>query len=76
MATDGSTVARLLCASALVMLMTPGVGFFYGGLVRKKSFISIFTLSFITLPLVIFQWCSDRLFPGIRWRYLRIARKF
>lgn len=76
MNTDGSTVTWILCVSALVMLMTPGVGFFYGGLVRKKSFISIFTLSFITLPLVIFQWCSDRLFPGIRWRYLWIARKF
>jgi len=75
MATDGSTVARLLCASALVMLMTPGVGFFYGGLVRKKNFISMVTLSFITLPLVIIQ-SVDRLFPGIRWRYLWIARKF
>ncbi len=33
---SGSTTAWLLCATALVMLMTPGVGFFYGGLVRKR----------------------------------------
>ena len=75
MNTDGSTVTWILCVSALVMLMTPGVGFFYGGLVRKKNFISMVTLSFITLPLVIIQ-SVDRLFPGIRWRYLWIARKF
>jgi ammonia channel protein AmtB len=29
--------AWILAATALVMLMTPGVGFFYGGMVRKKN---------------------------------------
>jgi Amt family ammonium transporter len=38
------------------MLMTPGVGFFYGGLVRKKNFISMVSLSFITFALVTIQW--------------------
>jgi Amt family ammonium transporter len=56
MAADGSTIAWLLCATALVMLMTPGVGFFYGGLVRKKNFISMVALSFITFALVTIQW--------------------
>ncbi len=56
MAADGSTIAWLLCATALVMLMTPGVGFFYGGLVRKKNFISMVALSFIALALVMIQW--------------------
>ncbi len=56
MAADGATIAWLLCATALVMLMTPGVGFFYGGLVRKKNFISMVALSFITFALVTIQW--------------------
>lgn len=57
MAVDtGSTTVWLLCASALVMLMTPGVGFFYGGLVRKKNFISMVFLSFLSLALVSLQW--------------------
>jgi Amt family ammonium transporter len=51
-----ATIAWLLGATALVMLMTPGVGFFYGGLVRKKNFISMVALSFITFALVTIQW--------------------
>jgi Amt family ammonium transporter len=38
------------------MLMTPGVGLFYGGLVRKKNFISMITLSFVAFALVSIQW--------------------
>jgi Amt family ammonium transporter len=38
------------------MIMTPGVGFFYGGLVRKKNFISMITLSFVAFALVSIQW--------------------
>jgi ammonium transporter, Amt family len=49
-------IAWLICATALVMLMTPGVGFFYGGLVRKKNFISMVSLSFIAFALVSIQW--------------------
>jgi ammonium transporter, Amt family len=57
MITDSSsTIAWLITATALVMLMTPGVGFFYGGLVRKKNFISMISLSFIAFALVSIQW--------------------
>jgi Amt family ammonium transporter len=56
MAASEGTIAWLLCSTALVMLMTPGVGFFYGGLVRKKNFISMVSLSFITFALVTIQW--------------------
>ncbi len=57
MVADGSsTIAWLITATALVMLMTPGVGFFYGGLVRKKNFISMITLSFLAFALVSIQW--------------------
>jgi Amt family ammonium transporter len=38
------------------MIMTPGVGLFYGGLVRKKNFISMITLSFVAFALVSIQW--------------------
>ena len=55
-ADSGSAIAWLITASALVMLMTPGVGFFYGGLVRKKNFISMISLSFVAFALVSIQW--------------------
>nr|WP_303715730.1 ammonium transporter [Methanoculleus marisnigri] len=51
----GSTAFVLICA-AMVMLMTPGVGLFYGGLVRRKNFISMLALAFIAFALVSIQW--------------------
>jgi Amt family ammonium transporter len=53
---DTGTTAWLLTSTALVMLMTPGVGFFYGGLVRRKNFISMVALSFIVFAIVSIQW--------------------
>ena len=38
------------------MIMTPGVGFFYGGLVRRKNLISMLALAFIAFALVSIQW--------------------
>jgi Amt family ammonium transporter len=38
------------------MIMTPGVGLFYGGLVRRKNFINMITLSFVAFALVSIQW--------------------
>lgn len=38
------------------MLMTPGVGFFYGGMVRRKNVISMIALSFIVFAMVSIQW--------------------
>src|SRR5512138_233968 len=38
------------------MLMTPGVGFFYGGLVRSKTVVSMIGLSFLAFALVSVQW--------------------
>ena len=49
------TVWVLICA-ALVMLMTPAVGLFYGGMVRQKNVLSIITQSFIVLALISIQW--------------------
>src|SRR5512137_2399369 len=56
MAIDSGATAWILAATALVMIMTPGVGLFYGGLVRRKNFISMITLSFVAFALVSIQW--------------------
>ncbi len=42
----GNTAFMLICAS-LVMLMTPGLAFFYGGLVGRKNVLSIMIQSFV-----------------------------
>jgi ammonium transporter, Amt family len=56
MAIDTGATAWILAATALVMIMTPGVGFFYGGLVRRKNFISMIALAFVAFALVTIQW--------------------
>jgi Amt family ammonium transporter len=56
MAIDSGATAWVLASTALVMLMTPGVGFFYGGLVRRKNFIAMVALSFVAFALVSIQW--------------------
>src|SRR3972149_6691380 len=48
--------AWLLISSALVMLMTPGVAFFYAGMVRRKNILSTIMMSFICLALVGLLW--------------------
>jgi Amt family ammonium transporter len=48
--------AWLLISAALVMLMTPALGFFYGGLVGKKNVLSTLTHSFFILCLISVQW--------------------
>jgi Amt family ammonium transporter len=56
MAIDTGATAWILASTALVMIMTPGVGLFYGGLVRRKNFINMITLSFVAFALVSIQW--------------------
>ncbi len=56
MVIDSGDTAWILVATALVMLMTPGVGLFYGGLVRKKNVILMIGLSFIAFAIVSIQW--------------------
>tara|TARA_B100001245_G_C22888237_1_gene427480 strand:- start:98 stop:1294 length:1197 start_codon:yes stop_codon:yes gene_type:complete len=46
----------MLTASALVLLMTPGLAFFYGGLVRAKNVISTIMYSFIAMAVVSIVW--------------------
>jgi Amt family ammonium transporter len=56
MVLDSGDTAWVLVSTAMVMLMTPGVGLFYGGLVRKKDVVSMIGLSFLALALVSVQW--------------------
>src|SRR5690242_15624092 len=53
---DTGDTAWLLASAALVMLMTPALGFFYGGLVRKKNVLSTIMHSFFILALISVQW--------------------
>ena len=55
MISSGDT-AWVLTASALVLLMTPGLAFFYGGLVRKKNIVSTIMYSFVSIGLVGIVW--------------------
>jgi Amt family ammonium transporter len=53
---DAGDTAWVLTAAALVMLMTPALGFFYGGLVRRKNVLSTIMHSFFILALISVQW--------------------
>jgi len=55
MVNSGDT-AWLLASSALVMIMTPALGLFYGGMVRRKNILSTIMLSFAILALISIQW--------------------
>src|SRR3989440_6279653 len=55
-AINAGDTAWVLAASALVMIMTPAVGFFYGGMVRSKNVVSVIKQSMAILALVSIQW--------------------
>lgn len=48
--------AWVLTSAALVLLMTPGLAFFYGGLVRRKNVLSILMQCFMAMGIVTVQW--------------------
>ena len=53
---DTGDTSWLLISTALVMLMTPALGFFYGGLVRRKNVLATIMHSFFILCLISVQW--------------------
>jgi Amt family ammonium transporter len=55
-AIDTGDTAWMLVSTALVMLMTPGLAFFYGGLVRRKNVLSIMVQCFMLVAIVSIQW--------------------
>jgi ammonium transporter, Amt family len=80
---NGADTAWVLIATALVMLMTPALAFFYGGLVRDKNVLSTIMHSFFTLALVSVLWvlvgyslafgpdAGHGLIGGLQWAGLR-----
>ena len=53
---SGADTAWMLTATALVLLMTPGLAFFYGGMVNKKNVISTMLQSFISMAVITILW--------------------
>ena len=55
---DQGNTAFVLISAALVLLMTPGLAFFYGGMVKAKSVVSMMMLSFGSLGLIGVIWVA------------------
>src|SRR6476469_5051724 len=53
---SSTDTAWMLTATALVFIMTPGLAFFYGGMVNKKNVISTMLQSFICLAIITVIW--------------------
>jgi Amt family ammonium transporter len=53
---DSGDTSWILISSALVMLMTPGLALFYGGMVRRKNVLGTVMQSFIALGVISIQW--------------------
>jgi len=79
---DTGDTAWVLISAALVMLMTPGLAFFYGGLVRRKNMLSVLMQCFMILCLVSLQWVilgyslsfgpdKGSLIGGLDWLWLK-----
>lgn len=57
MLNTGSTAFMILCTS-LVMLMTPGLAFFYGGLAGKRNILGIMVQTFVSLGITTIMWVT------------------
>jgi len=53
---DTGDTAFLLLSAALVMLMTPGLALFYGGMVRQKNVLGTIMQSFVAIAIISVQW--------------------
>src|SRR5664280_2506645 len=53
---DSGDTAFVLISAALVMLMTPGLALFYGGMVRGKNVLGTIMQSFIAIAVISVQW--------------------
>jgi Amt family ammonium transporter len=63
--------AWVLTSAALVLLMTPGLAFFYGGLVRKQNMLNTLMMSYIAMGIIAIEWAlvgySFAFAPGNAW---------
>lgn len=64
-AIDTGNTAWMLASAALVLLMTPGLAFFYAGMVRSKSVLNMLMLNFICLGIVSVLW----VLYGFSWSF-------
>src|SRR5258705_13411732 len=68
---EKSDIAFMILATGMVLLMTPALAFFYGGLVRSKNALNTMMMSFISLGFVGVLWAvvgySLALSPGNNW---------
>ncbi len=53
---NGADVAWMLTATAFVLLMTPGLAYFYGGMVNKRNVISTMLQSFVSMGIISILW--------------------
>ena len=53
---DTGDTAWILISTALVMLMTPGLALFYGGMVRRKNVLGTLMHSFVAIAIISLQW--------------------
>ncbi|POM24548.1 Ammonium transporter NrgA [Actinomadura rubteroloni] len=53
---DSGNTAWMLASTALVLLMTPGLAFFYGGMSRAKSVLNMMMMSFVSIAVVGMAW--------------------
>lgn len=56
MSINSGDTAWLLVSTTLVLLMTPGLAFFYGGMVRKKNVLSTIMMSFVMVAMISVLW--------------------
>jgi len=80
-AISAGDTAWVLASAALVLLMTPGLAFFYGGMVRKKNVMATIMQSFFIIALISVQWViwgyslafgpsKNFFFGGLDWLFL------
>ncbi|MFF7213940.1 ammonium transporter [Streptomyces sp. NPDC008238] len=78
---DSGSTAFMLLSAALVLVMTPGLAFFYGGMVRVKSVLNMLMMSFIAIGIVTVLWTlygfsvafdsGNAFFGGFEWAGMR-----
>ena len=56
MVINSGDTAWMLASTGLVLLMTPGLAFFYGGMVRTKSVLNMMMMSMISMGVVSVLW--------------------
>ena len=65
---DTGNTAWVLASAALVLFMTPGLAFFYGGMVRAKNVLGMLMQNFFAMGLVSVLWAVVGVQPGLRRR--------